>query len=111
MNNRFSYEKEASIPNGLGIIINSIIMIIMLLLFVGGINYTGYRTIARQQESLENAINRDIAQCYALEGAYPPSLDYIKEHYGLTYDETTFFVDYQPIAANLYPDVTIILIK
>lgn len=111
MRNRFSYEKEASLPNGLNIIINSIIMIIMLFLFVGGINYTGHRTIARQQESLENAINRDIAQCYALEGAYPPSLEYIKEHYGLTYDENTFFVDYQPIASNLYPDVTIILIR
>jgi hypothetical protein len=86
-------------------------MIIMLFLFVGGINYTGHKTIIRQQESLENAINRDIAQCYALEGAYPPSLEYIKENYGLTYDENTFFVDYQPIASNLYPDVTIILIR
>ena len=60
-------------------------------------------------ESLENALNRSITQCYAVEGAYPPSLAYIKEHYGLIYDEELFYVDYQPIGSNIMPDVTIML--
>lgn len=66
-------------------------------------------TIDRQKESLENALNRDILHCYAVEGFYPPSLDYLKEHYGLRYDEELFMVDYQPIASNLRPDVTILV--
>ena len=51
---------------------------------------------------------RNITYCYAVEGSYPESLDYLKEHYGLTYDEDRFFVDYQVIGANILPDVTII---
>ena len=38
------------------------------------------------------------------------ALEYMEQHYGLTYDKKTFFVDYMPIAGNLYPDVTVILI-
>ena len=68
-----------------------------------------YIDLSIQQESLEKAIARDIVQCYAIEGQYPPTLQYMEEHYGLTYDKDTFFVDYQPIAANLYPDYTVIL--
>ena len=81
----------------------------ILFLFYLGIEYSGRNSIEKQQESLNNAISRDIVQCYSLEGMYPPSLEYLEEHYGLTYDKDTFFVDYQPIAANLYPDYTVIL--
>lgn len=65
-------------------------------------------TIDRQEEALTNALHRNIVSCYCVEGTYPPSLDYILEHYGLTYDSDSFFVDYKPIGANIYPDVTII---
>ena len=78
--------------------------------FVYLMNYFGRSTISRQQTSLENAIHRDIIQCYALEGVYPPSLDYLREHYGLTWDTQTLFVDYEPIGSNLYPDVTVRMI-
>lgn len=72
--------------------------------FVAGVARFGADTVDRQRESLEKAIVRNIAECYALEGVYPPSLAYMKEHYGLTYDGARFFVDYRPIGGNLYPD-------
>ena len=68
-------------------------------------------TIARQKDSLSNALNRDIIHCYAVEGFYPPSLEYIKEHYGLTYDQDIFLVDYQPVGSNIRPDVTILVLE
>lgn len=68
-------------------------------------------TTAHQQESLENAINRNILHCYAVEGFYPPSLKYMEEHYGLSYDHDLFKVDYQPIASNIRPDVTILVMS
>ncbi|MCR5100769.1 MAG: hypothetical protein K6B41_05345 [Butyrivibrio sp.] len=111
MSNRFSYEKEKSIPGWVGIVINFSIMMIIFIVFIVSLHVASQRTIIRQQQSLENAITRDIAQCYSLEGRYPPSLEYLQSHYGLTFDENTFFVDYQPIASNLYPDVTVILLK
>ena len=79
----------------------------ILVLFLYGISYVSSSTGDRQEASLINAMERNIVHCYALEGFYPPSLNYIEEHYGLTYDETMFIVDYQPIGTNIYPDFTI----
>ena len=62
-------------------------------------------------DSLEEALNRSITYCYAVEGAYPESLEYLTKHYGLTYDHDRFFVDYHVSGANLYPDVTILEVK
>ncbi|MCB5577777.1 MULTISPECIES: hypothetical protein [Dorea] len=59
-------------------------------------------------ETLQSAVTRDITRCYAQEGTYPESLAYLKKHYGLTYDSSKYFVDYQPLGANIMPDVTII---
>ena len=66
------------------------------------------QTLKLQYDNLQNALHRDILYCYAAEGAYPPDLEYLKEHYGLTYDESSFFVDYRLAAANVYPDITIL---
>ena len=87
----------------------SFLAFVLLLFFaLSGLQEISDKTQDNQRESLEHALERSIAHCYALEGTYPPSLDYIKTHYGLTYDEDRFFVDYQPIGSNLMPDVTII---
>lgn len=53
-------------------------------------------------------LRRAAVQCYALEGAYPPSLDYLAAHYGVEIDESRYFVDYQYIASNLMPDITVL---
>ena len=80
----------------------------ILIMFLYGISYVGSTNYSRQEASLANALERNIVHCYALEGYYPPSLEYMEKHYGLTYDKNIFIVDYQPIANNLYPDYTII---
>lgn len=92
-------------------VISIVIFTSITVLFFFAVDATGKSSIAKQQESLENALARDIVQCYSIEGRYPPSLEYLEQHYGLTYDKNTFFVDYMPIASNLYPDVTIIMKK
>lgn len=81
---------------------------LLLFLFIQGLSSISESTVNRQQESLETALNRNIIHCYAVEGFYPPSLAYIEDHYGLTYDKELFFVDYQPIGSNLRPNVTIL---
>ncbi|MDC7294414.1 MULTISPECIES: hypothetical protein [unclassified Butyrivibrio] len=92
-------------------VISILIFAMVLVLFFIAVDETGRGTVKKQQESLENALSRDIVQCYAIEGRYPPSLEYMEDHYGLIYDKSVFFVDYQPIGSNLYPDVTVILIE
>jgi hypothetical protein len=92
-------------------IISVAIFVAILVLFFLAVDSMGRSSISKEQQSLENALSRDIVQCYAIEGRYPPSLEYLEQHYGLTYDKSTFFVDYLPIAGNLYPDVTVILLQ
>ena len=90
-----------------------IVLSVCAFTLVTGVFYQGIESLSsstqkRQKESLENALIRNITYCYAVEGSYPESLDYLKEHYGLTYDEDRFFVDYQVIGANILPDITIV---
>ena len=85
------------------------LFLVITVVFVVLMNNFGRSTLERQQESLVNAVHRDIIQCYAIDGMYPPSLEYLTEHYGLVWDPETFFVDYEPIASNIYPDVTVIV--
>lgn len=76
--------------------------------FLFGVSFVSSETSKQQLETLEQAISRGIAHCYATEGHYPESLDYLKDHYGITYDSEEFFVDYQAIGGNIFPEVTII---
>ena len=111
MANRFQSKENRILhfSDGLFKVLSIFIFVAIACIFYLAVDATGRSSIVRQRESLENAISRDIVQCYSIEGRYPPSLEYLEQHYGLVYDKKTFFVDYMPIAANLYPDVTIIL--
>lgn len=82
--------------------------LVLFVIFYNSLQSVSTTNIEKQKESLELALTRSITQCYAVEGAYPPDLQYIKEHYGLTYNEELFFVDYQPVGSNILPDVTVL---
>ena len=85
-----------------------ITFILLLALFLGGIRSLNKTSYEKHQESLENALNRSISQCYAVEGVYPPSLEYIISHYGLVYNEDMFIIDYNYYGGNLLPEVNVI---
>lgn len=103
--NLFSTTKEKiSITSYLPVLI----LVAILAVFVLFSNSMVDTNTAREKEILENAIDRSITQCYALEGVYPADLAYLEENYGLIYNKGQFFVDYQYIGGNLRPDITII---
>jgi hypothetical protein len=52
-----------------------------------------------------DAIERAVSQCYALEGAYPPDLQYLVDNYGLILDEQSFVYLYEIVAGNIHPIV------
>jgi len=66
------------------------------------------RNAEEQRLRIEHAIRRAAVQCYALEGAYPPDVGYLKAHYGVRYDEARFFVHYWAEGANIPPDISVI---
>lgn len=102
---RFQAQKERRQFSG---ILSLLLIVIVLLFFVWGLDNIQSSNEAEQTRILENTVTRSITACYALEGAYPPDITYLTEHYGLVYDADKYFIDYQYIGANLRPDVTII---
>lgn len=56
----------------------------------------------------EEAVRRSCISCYSAEGVYPPSLDYLKEKYGLQIDEENYAVFYTAVGGNLMPDITVL---
>lgn len=106
MKHRFETQKSGSASKNF--IISIIFFFLIIAAFTVGTTLVADRTDAQEQETLEQAINRGIVHCYSIEGSYPESLLYLKEHYGLYYDEDRFFVDYQVYGSNIMPDVTII---
>lgn len=71
----------------------------------------GKQNLNELTHNLEETVRRDIVQCYALEGKYPESVQYLEDHYGLTYDKKSFYIDYLPIGENIIPDFTVIPIR
>lgn len=106
MMHRFENEHNTSYLKN--IFISLAIFFLIFICFWFGISSFSGQTEAEEMRTLENAIMRNITQYYAVEGFYPEDLDDLKESYGLYYDEDKFFVDYQPLGANILPDVTII---
>ena len=62
----------------------------------------------RTQALTYDAVRRAAVQCYAIEGAYPRSLEHLKERYGVTVNEKQWMVDYRYVADNLAPDITVL---
>lgn len=105
--NRFE-QKSTSLGRRLIYLLPILAFLVLFVLFVRGIGSVSESTLSKQQESLETALERSISQCYTVEGSYPPSLEYLKQHYGLLYDEDSFFIDYEYYGSNLLPEVTVL---
>lgn len=103
---RFSYANERT--HRLPRILWMLLPVALIGAFIFAVQGFGSYSGEKQRESLENALRRDIVQCYAIEGFYPPSDTYLEEHYGLVYDKSRFHIDYKNIGANMYPDVTVL---
>lgn len=76
--NRFE-QKSMSLGRKLIYLLPILAFVILFVLFLRGIGSVGESTLSKQQESLETALERSISQCYAVEGCYPPSLEYLKQ--------------------------------
>ena len=66
----------------------------------------GQKAEGRQQ--LEEALRRAAVACYAVEGVYPPTLEYLTEHYGVQIERDRYTVFYENFADNLMPEITVL---
>ena len=90
-----------------GLLITGVVFLLLMLLFVFALATTARQSAQRETEVLDGALRRAIVTCYAVEGRYPPSLDYIDQNYGVSVDKTQYAVFYDVFAANVMPTVQI----
>ncbi len=88
-----------------------LLFVAVVAVIVIGVRNVGETVADEQLTMLENAVRRSAVQCYALEGSYPVNLDYLKDEYGLYFDEETYVVHYLNIGGNLLPEISVFYIE
>ena len=63
---------------------------------------------AQGKQQLEEAVRRTVVTCYSVDGFYPPSIQYMQDHYGLQYDSKKYTIHYEVFASNLMPEITVL---
>ncbi len=96
------------LPGLLWGLIMPILVVAVLLCFFTGLSNLENGSGDEGRRQLEETIRRTAAACYAAEGIYPPTVEYMQERYGLQVDEERYFVDYQVFASNLMPVFTVL---
>ena len=61
----------------------------------------------REKELVEQAVRDAALTCYAVEGAYPADLKYLRANYQLAYDENRYTVFYDAWGENVMPDIMV----
>ena len=86
--------------------------LVALLLFVVVVcaAYFGAKSAIAEQSarSMRSAILNTALQCYAIEGAFPASLDYLEDHYGLVINDKDYLITYECYADNVSPSVVVV---
>lgn len=73
-----------------------------------GSEHTREYTTEKSLALAEEAIRRAVVQCYAIEGIYPPDVEYIERRYGIPIDQEKYIVHYESFASNIMPDITVL---
>jgi hypothetical protein len=76
-------------------------------------SFTANLSVMQAEEGLKitrDAVKRTAINCYAVEGVYPQSVEYMEENYGLAIDYDRYIVHYEVFASNIMPSITVIRI-
>lgn len=87
------------------------VLVFILLIIVGVfvIEKISLKSAESETQMVKDAVHKAVLTCYAIEGEYPESLDYLLVNYGLSYDEDRYIVDYdRGDMANVFPSVTVL---
>ena len=91
-----------------GIVVTAFAFLAMILVLVFGLQEVGERNDGEQTRILESAVRRATLTCYAIEGRYPPGVEYLKQHYGIMYDGDKYIVSLDSFADNVMPDIFVL---
>ena len=81
-----------------------------VMLLLGGLSVNTAEHAARTQETdlIRDAVRSAALTCYAVEGAYPQSLEELERGYGLAYNKDAYIVSYDAFASNIMPNIQVL---
>lgn len=86
-------------------IIKILAIIVALVLAVLLVNRIDTAHETAETEIVRDAVKNAAITCYAVEGAYPDDVSYLRDNYRLAYDEERYLVNYEAFASNMIPDI------
>ncbi|MBQ9979725.1 MAG: hypothetical protein IJP23_01510 [Oscillospiraceae bacterium] len=89
------------------IVIAAVLILAVVMWFLAAVGNIGGGSEEESRLHLESALRRAAVACYAAEGVYPPSVEYITEHYGVQINSERYTVFYEVFAENLMPEITV----
>ena len=84
-----------------------LIFVALIIVFVVLVNNITNRNNGRELQIVRDAVKNAALTCYAVEGMYPDDLEYLRDHYNLSYNEERYHVFYEPLASNLMPSIKV----
>ncbi len=93
-----------------GLVFAIVVFALIAVFFLISLAVAARRNDAREEEMVDSALQRAVVTCYAVEGKYPPNLEYIYDNYGVRVDASRYIVFYDVIAANVMPGVRVVRI-
>ncbi len=91
-----------------GLVIAIATVILALVVLAMAMTGLGRQNDLESRRITAAAIDRAARQCYALEGAYPPTLEYLEDNYGLVLDHDRYHYLYEVIGSNIHPIIEVL---
>jgi hypothetical protein len=91
----------------LGWLRSILFVIVISAVLIVGIFYISNMGNEQGLKLTKEAAVRTMIECYAIEGIYPPNVQYMVDNYNLSYDDTKYFIHYDAFASNIMPTIDV----
>jgi hypothetical protein len=92
-------------------LINRLAVMLIMFSLVGFVLYhivtMDEKNAEGQTARIEEILNDAVVQCYALEGAYPPDVEYLQK-YGVILNKSKYMYRYEFFFENIAPNITVV---
>ena len=96
-----------------------LIFVVLIIAFIFLVNTITTRGDGRELDIVRDAVKNAALTCYAVEGMYPDDIQYLRDHYNLSFNEDRdhynlsfnedkYVVYYEPFASNVIPTIQVV---
>ena len=108
MTNSAGKRAWARIKDLLPLLVPILIFAVTVVILICSIRNAGAKRSEEEMRIAKDSIMRAAVSCYAIEGEYPDTFEYLRDNYGVVINEDKYLVDYFVFASNIMPEVTVI---